>query len=253
MTTKYTPLTRQVTALHASYALYVLRHEPTKAMFFGSTDNLPQRLMNWIYLLDAEKEPVQVPTNMRKLFGVHGRHAIDWTYAIVDRQRPPQYRPRAPADDRPERACILWMLANAPLLLLNDPKGLRRGRPKGVTPRARGEWGPRGISPIKYLGIMLGVYQGYKWSKQPPCARPIDPRTLEPQTPDDVPFATYLYRAMRKPPTHLNPSAAAIDELYQKWLAAQPAGYRETVPGTITTAQGALELPDPSVWMKAQT
>ena len=251
MTTRYVPLSRKVTDLHPSYALYVLRHEPTKRMYFGSTENLPQRLMNWIYMFEATELNTNVPKRMLEIFHTHGRHMVDWTYAIVDRERPNTYKPRAPTEDKPEWRCVQWALANAPALLINDPLGKRRGRPVGSNRRHPSEWGPRGVSPIKYLGIMLGIYQGYKWSKQPPCARPIDPRTLEPQSHTDVPFATYLLRAMKKPPTHLNPSAAAIDELYQKWLAAQPAGYRETVPGTITTAQGALELPDPSVWMKS--
>jgi hypothetical protein len=260
MEIKYTPLTDAARFLPQVYAIYAIRHEPSRMRYVGSTSNISQRLMNWYYLFEYDpnavrkrkkaKTKVAMPALIAGLLIEHGRRASDWTYAIFDWNKPANYAPRGNSVDRPEYPYIQHMLAQAPHLLLNDPVGKNRGRPASAK-RVVGAWGPHGVSPLRYLNVMLGYYPGFKWDKQPPCSRPVDPRVLVPfGALEGVKFAEALRRAMTVPPKHLNPTPAAIDGLYQKWRAAQPAGFDTGLPGTITTAEQALALPDPEQWMK---
>lgn len=248
---RFYPLNRHIKALPTVYALYALQHDPTGKRFYASTDNLRKRLEHWHYMIERKKLD-QMPARIRAIVE-EGRGSIDtWSFAIYGATKPENYKGRGGNKaDRPEYALVQWAAANTPQLLLNDPK-YTGGRPRG---KPRGTWGPRGVSPLKYLGVMLGIYQGHRWAEQPPHTRSLDTRSLVPVAHPSQPFAMYLFRSMKGPdkrdeygipyPRHFNPSPAAMQELYETWLAAQPAGYPRE-PRTISSAQDALAVSDNS-------
>lgn len=242
----YTQLTKLVMSIPPGYGMYALKHIPTGHIYFGSSKELPKRLLNWYYAFGNPQTPL--PTKVENLVLASGRDPLNWAYSIIDRNMPAGYRPRDILQNKPEWACVQWLKSVEPAYVLNDLNG-KGGRPSG----GAAAWGPQGISPLKYLNVKLGVHRGRRWEVQPPCNRPIDTRSLTPTGAMDlVPFAHVLRLAMNVPPRHLNPSPAAIDELYHKWAAAQPAGFTVGLPGTITTADAALALPDPAEWIKKQ-
>lgn len=244
MQLRFTPLHINLAKLPETYAVYCLRHDPTSKVYFGSTTNLQDRLTQWYYAIKAPRTTAKVPTKVFNLLFAHGRNPQDWSYAIVDTIVPPKLNAKARADERPEWPCVLWALAKCPDLLLNDPHGGKRRRRRDDTSRP---WGPRGVSPIRYLGVMLGIQPGQKYPQQPAHDRPVDLRKLPHASAPEVPFAVYLYRSMNYPrPRHMNPSPAAMQALYDEWLRHQPAGYPpKSEARTIASVQDALELPSP--------
>ncbi len=244
MSLRFTPLTLNVRELAHTYAIYCLRHDPTSKIYFGSTGDLAARLRQWYYTLENQTRAGNAPARFMNIFLTYGYKPVEqWSYAIVDQTVPAEgYKAGAPPLQRPEWPYVQWALANCPALVLNDPSGLRRGpsKPHG--------WGPRGMSPIKYLGIKLGIQPGVKHDTQPPHEFRVNPKVLLPVGSPAVPFALYLYRSMRRErPHNMNPSPAAMQALYTVWLAMQPAGYPPKHEArTIHTVQDALDLPDPT-------
>jgi hypothetical protein len=239
-----TPLLTAILRATDTYALYSLQHAPTKSLYFGSTSALRKRLEHWAYNLKGVK-PFVGPARMKLLLNQYGRTPNDWDVTVLDTTMPPGYQPRA-GGIRPETASIQWALKNAPTLLLNDPEGASRGRPPGKKYKPPNTWGPRGVTPLRYLSDQLGVSGRPKWNTMPPTSSWIDTRTLVPVGSPHVPFAMYLLRAMKGgQPKHMNPSPAAIADLYADWLKQQPLGRPAGAPGTISDVDAALAVPHP--------
>jgi len=238
-------LTGTLKALPETYGTYLLRHKPTGKVYVGSTDNLRKRLTNWSHAIRTHRATYKPPASVLHLLVDQGRNVDDWQYKVVSTDRPAVFTRNAKPHNRPEYNIILMMQAQMPALLLNTPFDKVRRKPL-TNPQY--PWGPRGVSPLRYLGIKLGVQPGPRYDKQPPHERRIDARRLKAASSTAVPFALYLYRSMQfSNPRNMNPSPAAIQELYAEWLTEQPLGYPPKHEArTIHSVQEALDLPDPT-------
>lgn len=224
-----------------TYAVYVLKHQPTARVFFGSTTNLRSKMRWWYYAIQKHQPNSKLPLALFELLlpSDQGRFPEHWTFAVVDMQKPPGLKPLAWGQDRPEWPLVSRVYETSPRLLLNTID--RRKAPRQHVQTFMGQ------QPLTYLGNKLGY--GKRSVILPATLQPhsfrLDMRKLQPACAHSVSFAMYLYRAcLAMQPRSKHPSPQAIAELYATWLASVPMSEREAVgkqvPYTIDAALGVV-------------
>lgn len=226
-----------------TYAVYVLKHQPTGRVFIASTNNLRSKLRWWYYVIRKRQPQSKLPVAIFEvlLSTEHGRFPAHWTFSVVDMSRPASHKPLAWGEDRPEWPLIMRLYETQPHLVLNTID--RRKAPRQRVQTTMGQ------QPVTYLGNKLGYGRQNEVLAdvmQPHSFR-LDMRKLQPACAYTVPFAMYLYRAcLMMQPRDKHPSPAAIAELYATWLERVPMSERETVGNKVPyTIDDALNVPTP--------
>jgi hypothetical protein len=244
MNIRYFPLDYINTSqLPDTYGVYVLKHDFTRRVFFGSTRHLKSKLTWWHYVLTAERTKGHIPLPIRDMITQCGNlpNLKLWQYAVLDEQMPTRFNDRAVGVNRPEWPYIARLAETNPDVLLNDPHQ-KRGR--AAMPKAQTRLG---MTPMSYLKLKLKLKSGHVPDVQPPHSWRVHPYELREWGSPSIPFAHYLQRSMSADNVR-NPSANVIASLYDKWLRHVPASERERlqlealVPYTI---DAALSVPVP--------
>lgn len=235
--------------------VYLLKHQPTGRMYFGSAVDLRARLRQWFYQIEnvayRDKLPVLIRITMHgggtalwPMHGGYGNKPWDWFYAIIKESVPANFKPQVPAPLKPEWTHVQWLQQRSPELLLND---VHPNAPENRMPVLRGR---KGVSPRRYLHGRLGLGADRFARGEPAHAHPLDVHLL-PKTAGSpqVSFALYLDRALQAtiglPHECRNPSPAVIEDLFLHWLQFVPKhdiARTITPPGTINEA---LAVPVP--------
>ncbi len=252
-----TPLnTANIETLPEEAGIYVLKHGPTGRLYFGSTTNLRARMRQWFYQIGNIENANPLKSSLPALIRVtlhggqtpywgaqhgHGTEQWRWLYKVIRLGVPDDFKPKGHVYSKPEWPLIEALARSRPELVLNDIRP-----PKGNTTTQRGN---RGVSPLRYLRGRLGFDNFRYASGQPEHHHEVDPRKLPAGVGStDVPFATYLLRSMTncEGKKNLNPSPAAIQELFRHWRRYVPTHdpvFSHPEPGTINDA---LNVPVPA-------
>lgn len=245
-----TPLQlRFIKAVPNRYAVYAIRHEPTARIYIGSTNALRDKLRWWFYALQKPSGKAQLPVKVLELLNT-GMDAdtLQWTYVILDQDKPDGYNPKAWIGQRPEWPLVRRLHETRPETLLNNVEHLTA---TGDTVQYEPRVTAMGIQPMTYLGRKLGLRFGW-CEKLLPHSFKLDPRRITPWDNPEMSFACYLYRSCKAmSPPDKNPTEAAIEELYFWWLRHVPTSEREAIDVAVPhTIDEALAVPLPSRFMK---
>lgn len=227
-----------------TYALYALRHNTEKYIYFGSSVRIADRAQQLYYAI-AKPDTSRLHEGLRQIAIQTGAVPGDWTLSIMSMEPPVGYDPNAKGDDRPETMLVRSAERQGHgNYVINLMRVMRPDRVK--KPRL-------GPSPIAWLKGRVGLGRRYKdsdidWAqwelhRHPSVLRlPMreDGHGLHVPVfhPDGMPFAEYLVRIATF--AHIaedtrrigNVTRAVLEHLFLHWREAQsdPAAKHIPVP-----------------------